>query len=88
MGPKMQGDELLFIVEEDVDGGYFAHAVGQSIVTQADTRDQIAEMVRDAVRCHFDSPEDLPKRVRLHFIHDEVGPIATLTPAEANLKIA
>lgn len=68
MGPKIQGDELLFIVEEDVDGGYFAHAVGQSFVTQADTRDQIAAMVRDAVRCHFDSDKDLPQRFRLQFI--------------------
>ncbi len=67
--------EITFIVEEVESGGYNARAIG-------------AGMVRDAVRCHFDSPEDLPKRVRLHFIHDEVGAIATLTPAEANLKIA
>ena len=72
MGPQLAGDELVFIVEDDVDGGFFAHAVGQGIVTQADTREQMADMIRDAVRCHFDSPEDLPKRIRLHYIHDEV----------------
>jgi predicted RNase H-like HicB family nuclease len=65
-------DELTFIVEQEADGGYVAHAVGQSIFTQADTREQLDEMVRDAVRCHFDRVEEMPKRVRLHFIHDEV----------------
>ena len=65
-------DELTFIVEQEADGGFVAHAVGQSIFTQADTRVQLDEMVRDAVRCHFDRPEDMPKRIRLHFIHDEV----------------
>jgi predicted RNase H-like HicB family nuclease len=59
-------DELTFIVEQEADGGYVAHAVGQSIFTQADTREQLDEMVRDAVRCHFDRPEEMPKRIRLH----------------------
>ena len=65
-------DELTFIVEQEADGGFVAHAVGQSIFTQADTREQLDDMVRDAVRCHFDRAEDMPKRIRLHFIHDEV----------------
>ncbi|MDB5324198.1 MAG: 2-oxoisovalerate dehydrogenase [Phycisphaerales bacterium] len=65
-------DELTLIVEQEADGGFVAHAVGQSIFTQADTREQLDEMVRDAVRCHFDRPEEMPKRIRLHFIHDEV----------------
>lgn len=65
-------EELTFVVEQEDDGGFVAHAIGQSIFTQADTRDQLAEQIRDAVRCHFDRAEDLPKRVRLHFILDEV----------------
>jgi predicted RNase H-like HicB family nuclease len=64
--------ELTFIVEQEEDGGYFAHAVGEGIVTQGDTRPELDEMIRDAIRCHFDRPEDMPKHVRLHFIHDEV----------------
>jgi len=58
-------DELTFIVEQEADGGYVAHAVGQSIFTQADTREQLDEMVRDAVRCHFDRVEEMPKQIEL-----------------------
>jgi predicted RNase H-like HicB family nuclease len=65
-------DELMFIVEQESDGGFVAHAVGHGIFTQADTREELSEMVRDAVKCHFDRPEDMPKRIRLHFIRDEV----------------
>lgn len=65
-------DELTFVVEQEGDGGFVAHAIGQSIVTQADTREQLTANIRDAVRCHFDSPAEMPKRIRLHLILDEV----------------
>jgi len=65
-------DELTFVVEQESDGGFVAHAIGQSIVTQADTREQLAANIRDAVRCHFDSPSEMPKHIRLHLILDEV----------------
>ena len=29
-------------------------------------------MVREAVACYFDSPEQAPKIIRLHFVRDEV----------------
>jgi predicted RNase H-like HicB family nuclease len=64
--------ELIFVVAEEADGGFVAHAIGQGIVTQADTREELDEMIRDAIRVHFDRPEDMPKIVRLHFIRDEV----------------
>ena len=64
--------ELLFIVEEAAEGGYVAHAVGASIVTEADDLDQLRVMVRDAVRCHFDEDAERPKAIRLHMVHDEV----------------
>ncbi len=64
--------ELLFIVEEAAEGGYVAHAVGASIVTEADDLVQLRVMVRDAVRCHFDEDAERPKAIRLHLVHDEV----------------
>ncbi len=64
--------EIVFVVEPDPDGGYTAQAVGESIVTQGETLDQLREMVRDAVRCHFPEPDARPKLIRLHFVHDEV----------------
>ncbi len=64
--------ELVFLVEDDPDGGYTARALGQPIFTQAETREELVEMVRDAVRCHFDREEVRPKVIRLHYVQDEV----------------
>jgi len=63
---------LVFLVEEDPDGGYIARALGESIFTEADTADDLVEMVRDAVRCHFEDPATRPKVIRLHFVRDLV----------------
>ncbi len=65
-------DELTFVVEQEDDGGFVAHAIGHSIFTEAENRRDLAANIRDAVRCHFDRPEDLPRQIRLHFIMDEV----------------
>jgi len=67
----MNSSEIIFAVEDSPEGGYEAHALGHAIVTQADSLDELKEMVRDAVRCHFDADE-LPSVIRLHFVHDEV----------------
>lgn len=67
--------EIIFEVREDeADGGYVATALGHSIATQGDTLEELRDMVRDAVQCHFgDSvPGPVPKVIRLHFVRDEV----------------
>ena len=53
----MAESEIIFLVEESPEGGYDARALGYSIFTEADTMDELKEMVRDAVRCHFDDEE-------------------------------
>jgi hypothetical protein len=63
--------EIIFLVEDAPDGGLSARAVGESIFTQAATRGELHERVRDAVRCHFDAGSQ-PKMIRLHFVRDEV----------------
>lgn len=63
--------EIIFIVEEAPEGGYTAKAVGESIFTQAESRELLQERVRDAVRCHFEENQ-APKMIRLHFVRDEV----------------
>lgn len=65
-------NEIIFIVTEDEAGGYNARATGQSIFTQAETRDELEQMVRDAVRCHFEPEAASPKLIHLHYVHDEV----------------
>lgn len=62
--------EIVFIVEESQDGGYFARAVGHSIFTEAASIEELKEMIGDAVRCHFE-PEDMPKLIHLHVTREE-----------------
>ncbi|HEX4005159.1 MAG TPA: 2-oxoisovalerate dehydrogenase [Acidobacteriaceae bacterium] len=65
--------EIIFEVKEDeVDGGYTAHALGLGIHTQGDTLDELRTMVKDAVSCYFDGEPHAPTIIRLHFVRDEV----------------
>ncbi len=50
----MAETEIIFSVQESAEGGYEARALGHDIFTQADSMEELREMVRDAVRCHFD----------------------------------
>ena len=71
----MAMSEIIFEVKEDeVEGGYVATALGHTISTQGDTVDELREMVRDAVRCHFGDGEagEMPSIIRLHFVKDEL----------------
>ncbi|WP_416672378.1 type II toxin-antitoxin system HicB family antitoxin [Egbenema bharatensis] len=63
--------EIIFLVEEDPEGGYTAKAIGESIFTQGETIEELREMVRDAVQCHFEE-DQRPKLIRLHIVRDEV----------------
>ncbi|MDB5280954.1 MAG: hypothetical protein JWO06_29 [Bacteroidota bacterium] len=64
-------NEIIFLVEEAAEGGFIAKALGESIITQSETLIELKEMIKDAVRCHFDS-NHLPKMIRLHFVREEV----------------
>jgi hypothetical protein len=64
--------EIIFLVELDIDGGYIAQALGESIITQADDLDTLKEEVRDAVHCHFPDETLRPKIIRLHIVQEEV----------------
>ena len=63
--------ELIFQVEQAVEGGYIARALGASIFAEAEDLEELREQVRDAVRCHFEEGKG-PKVIRLHFVRDEV----------------
>jgi len=57
--------EIVFIVEESQEGGYFARAVNQSIVTQGETIEELRSMISDAVHCHF-VEEEMPSPTMIH----------------------
>jgi predicted RNase H-like HicB family nuclease len=64
--------EIVFLIEDDPDGGYTARALSESIFTQADDIETLQEMIRDAVHCHFPNEHNRPKIIRLHIVRDEV----------------
>lgn len=64
-------NEIIFLVKESPEGGFEAQALSAPIFTEADSRDELREMVRDAVACHFED-EERPKVIRLHFVREEV----------------
>jgi hypothetical protein len=49
--------------------------LGHSILTQADTWEDLRAHVRDAVRCHFDEGQ-APRVIRLHRVLDDVLALA------------
>jgi predicted RNase H-like HicB family nuclease len=63
--------ELFFLVEEALEGGYTAKAIGESIFTEAETIDELKKEIREAVECHFDD-DDKPQIVRLHMVKEEM----------------
>jgi predicted RNase H-like HicB family nuclease len=64
-------NEIIFLIEEALEGGYTAKAIGTGIFTEADTLEEIKKNIREAVECHFEDDER-PKLIRLHSVKDEV----------------
>lgn len=63
--------EIVFLVEDALEGGFTARALGYSIFTDAESFEELRTNVREALRCHFDS-EEMPTVIRLHYVKDEV----------------
>jgi predicted RNase H-like HicB family nuclease len=49
--------EIIFVIEDAVEGGYIAKALGFSIFTQGETIEELRKNIREAVICHFDESE-------------------------------
>ena len=64
-------NEIIFLIEESLEGGYEAKALETSIHTEADNMSELKNSIRDAVKCHFDE-NDMPRIIRLHFVKEEV----------------
>ena len=64
--------EIIFLIEEDPDGGYNAEGLGYSIFTEGETEEELKENILDALKCHFDNEKEIPKVIRLHFVLDDL----------------
>lgn len=63
--------EIIFLIEEAVEGGFTAKALGESIFTEGETLEEVKSNIKEAVECHFDEAE-LPNLIRLHIVKDEL----------------
>lgn len=57
-------NEIIFLIEDAVEGGYTARALGESIFTEADDLESLRANIREAVDCHFERDER-PQLIRL-----------------------
>jgi hypothetical protein len=61
----MNVQEIIFVVEENLEGGYNAQALGHSVFVQGDTFQELKDNIRDALECHFDRKETVYSRMIL-----------------------
>ena len=65
--------EIIFeVIEDEIDGGYSASALGYGIHTDGESLEELRQNVKEAVECYFDETMKLPGVIRLHFVRDEV----------------
>ena len=65
--------ELIFEVTQEVDGGFCAECLTDTIVTEGDSWEELRTNVKEVVRAfYFDQPEKLPGQIRLHLVRDDV----------------
>jgi len=69
----MPQSEIIFVVQDSLDVGFEARALGHSIFAEGETLDEIKKKLQDAVRCHFDE-KGRPGVIRLRSVNDEVIP--------------
>jgi len=65
----MKNNEIIFLVEESLDGGYEAKALSEAIFTEAESIDELKLNIKDAVQCHFE--ENPPSVITLRFVKEE-----------------
>lgn len=63
-------NEIIFLVEPDIESGYIAQALGESIITQAGDLESLKEEIKDAVHCHFPNEALRPKIIRLNIVQE------------------
>ncbi len=68
----MNSQEIIFEIVESPEGGYEAHALGYSIFTQAGTKEELEEALKNAVNCHFDGHAARPSIIRMHIVQDKL----------------
>ncbi len=66
----MKNKEIIFIIEESLDDGFEAKAIGYPIFTEGESEDEVRKNILEAVRCHFDENE-MPSYINIRFVREE-----------------
>ena len=64
-------NEIVFQVTQEADGGFVAECLSESIITQADTWEELRHNVPEATNAFF-FDQLKPAAIRLHLVRDEV----------------
>ncbi|WCT11692.1 2-oxoisovalerate dehydrogenase [Mucilaginibacter jinjuensis] len=64
-------NEVFFLVEEALEGGFTAKAMGESIFTDGETIEELKNNIKEAVLAHYDEGM-APKIIRLHLVKEEI----------------
>jgi hypothetical protein len=51
----IKNSEIIFVIEEAMEGGHTARAFGVSIFTEGETMAEVKANIKDAIMCHFES---------------------------------
>ena len=65
-------DELMFQVNQDINGGLIADCLTEAISSQAHSWEELRRNVRKAVAAFYFDRLGAPERVRLQLVRDEV----------------
>jgi hypothetical protein len=52
--------ELMFLVHEAGEGGYYAEAVGIGIFAEGDTMDELKKSIKSGIECYYENTADAP----------------------------
>lgn len=69
------GMELIFEIRDAEEGGYYAHALGHAIFTQAETWEDLRVNIVEAILLHFEESQVHPRLVQMHYVKDELIPV-------------
>jgi predicted RNase H-like HicB family nuclease len=64
--------EIIFLVHEAEEGGYYAEAVGVGIFAEGDTMDELKKSIKSGIECYYENTGDAPAFAHLHFVKDEI----------------
>ena len=64
--------EIVFLIHEAEEGGYYAEAVGVGIFAEGETLEELKKSIRSGIDCYFQDASQMPSFAHLHFSKDEV----------------